>query len=219
MERESYIHRYKYEYVHIATCSFNPVDDFNCFAYFENILSRIGRGGRFGRKGTAINFVTSDDFRKMEDLQKFYNTEILEMPSNIASLLWRMDVNTGQLTNTKHNIMWLKTELFDHYNKAIKNMAVVAFCSLPPYQVWDANTMFINKKFQTEACKNRFKPKHARIDEFHHSHRGSQWSRPCLLCMNAHKITHAVISWILSFVILIRNTQLVLLIYSERLVD
>lgn len=86
MERESYIHRYKY--VHLATCSFNPVDGFSRFAYFEkNILSRIGRGGRFGRKGTAINFVTSDDFRKMEDLQKFYNTEILEMPSNIASLL------------------------------------------------------------------------------------------------------------------------------------
>lgn len=53
----------------------------------KNLLSRIGRGGRFGRKGTAINFVTSDDFRKMEDLQKFYNTEILEMPNNIASLL------------------------------------------------------------------------------------------------------------------------------------
>lgn len=53
----------------------------------ESYIHRIGRGGRFGRKGTAINFVTSDDFRKMEDLQKFYNTEIMEMPSNIASLL------------------------------------------------------------------------------------------------------------------------------------
>lgn len=92
----------------------------------------------------------------MEDLQKFYNTEILEMPSNIASLLWRMDVNTGQRTNTKHNIMWLKTELFDHYNKAIKNMIVVAFCYFFPFQILDANTMFINKKIQTEACKNRW---------------------------------------------------------------
>lgn len=92
----------------------------------------------------------------MEDLQKFYNTEILEMPSNIASLLWRMDVNTGQRTNTKHNIMWLKTELFDHYNKAIKNMIVVAFCYFFPFQILDANTIFINKKIQTEACKNRW---------------------------------------------------------------
>lgn len=87
MERESYIHRYKY--VHLATCSFNPVARWlqSFRLLWKNILSRIGRGGRFGRKGTAINFVTSDDFRKMEDLQKFYNTEILEMPSNIASLL------------------------------------------------------------------------------------------------------------------------------------
>ncbi|XP_061170846.1 uncharacterized protein LOC133180313 [Saccostrea echinata] len=53
----------------------------------ESYIHRIGRGGRFGRKGTAINFVTSEDYRKLEDLQKFYNTEILEMPSNIASLL------------------------------------------------------------------------------------------------------------------------------------
>lgn len=35
MERESYIHRYKY--VHLATCSFNPVDGFSRFAYFEKI--------------------------------------------------------------------------------------------------------------------------------------------------------------------------------------
>ncbi|XP_062576578.1 uncharacterized protein LOC134238464 [Saccostrea cucullata] len=53
----------------------------------ESYIHRIGRGGRFGRKGTAINFVTSEDHRKLEDLQKFYNTEIMEMPSNIASLL------------------------------------------------------------------------------------------------------------------------------------
>lgn len=36
MERESYIHRYKY--VHLATCSFNPVDGFNRFAYFEKSI-------------------------------------------------------------------------------------------------------------------------------------------------------------------------------------
>ncbi|XP_022286750.2 uncharacterized protein LOC111099666 [Crassostrea virginica] len=53
----------------------------------ESYIHRIGRGGRFGRKGTAINFITLDDCRKLEDLQKFYNTEILEMPSHIASLL------------------------------------------------------------------------------------------------------------------------------------
>jgi translation initiation factor 4A len=31
----------------------------------ENYLHRIGRGGRFGRKGVAINFVTSEDVRML----------------------------------------------------------------------------------------------------------------------------------------------------------
>jgi superfamily II DNA/RNA helicase len=42
----------------------------------ENYIHRIGRSGRFGRKGVAINFVTSDDTRTLEDLQTFYNTHI-----------------------------------------------------------------------------------------------------------------------------------------------
>lgn len=31
----------------------------------ENYLHRIGRSGRFGRKGVAINFVTNNDVRTM----------------------------------------------------------------------------------------------------------------------------------------------------------
>jgi translation initiation factor 4A len=42
----------------------------------ENYLHRIGRSGRFGRKGVAINFVTNDDERLLQDIQKFYNTVI-----------------------------------------------------------------------------------------------------------------------------------------------
>lgn len=40
----------------------------------ENYLHRIGRSGRFGRKGVAINFVTQDDERMLQDIQRFYNT-------------------------------------------------------------------------------------------------------------------------------------------------
>jgi translation initiation factor 4A len=47
----------------------------------------IGRGGRFGRKGIAINFVTNQDRATLRDLEKFYNTEIREMPTNMADLL------------------------------------------------------------------------------------------------------------------------------------
>ena len=48
---------------------------------------RIGRGGRFGRKGVAINFVTDDDKRTLHDIEKFYNTRIDEMPMNVADLI------------------------------------------------------------------------------------------------------------------------------------
>jgi translation initiation factor 4A len=53
----------------------------------ENYIHRIGRGGRFGRKGVAINFVTDNDINDMKELARFYNTEIEEMPENIADLL------------------------------------------------------------------------------------------------------------------------------------
>ncbi|KAG1715038.1 Eukaryotic initiation factor 4A-II [Nymphon striatum] len=53
----------------------------------ENYIHRIGRGGRFGRKGVAINFVTDDDKRTMHDIEQFYNTKVDEMPMNVADLI------------------------------------------------------------------------------------------------------------------------------------
>ena len=53
----------------------------------ENYIHRIGRSGRFGRKGVAINFVTEEDRGLFEDIQRFYNTQIDELPSNIADLI------------------------------------------------------------------------------------------------------------------------------------
>jgi len=53
----------------------------------ENYIHRIGRGGRFGRKGVAINFVTDEDKRTLNDIEKFYNTRIDEMPMNVADLI------------------------------------------------------------------------------------------------------------------------------------
>ncbi|KAI7727730.1 hypothetical protein M8C21_005989 [Ambrosia artemisiifolia] len=50
----------------------------------ENYLHRIGRSGRFGRKGVAINFVTVDDTRMLADVQKFYNVLVEQLPSNLA---------------------------------------------------------------------------------------------------------------------------------------
>jgi len=53
----------------------------------ENYLHRIGRSGRFGRKGVAINFVTVEDLRVLKELEMFYHTSIEEMPANVADLI------------------------------------------------------------------------------------------------------------------------------------
>jgi superfamily II DNA/RNA helicase len=52
----------------------------------DSYLHRIGRSGRFGRKGTAVNFVTYYDIKKMHEIEKYYSTEIQEMPQNIESI-------------------------------------------------------------------------------------------------------------------------------------
>ena len=45
----------------------------------ELYIHRIGRSGRYGRKGVAINFVRSDDVRILRDIEQFYSTQIDEM--------------------------------------------------------------------------------------------------------------------------------------------
>jgi len=49
----------------------------------ENYIHRIGRSGRFGRKGVAINFVKNDDVRILRDIEQYYSTQIDEMPMNV----------------------------------------------------------------------------------------------------------------------------------------
>lgn len=53
----------------------------------ETYIHRIGRSGRYGRKGVAINLVTDRDMNHLEDIKTFYNTKIDEMPQNIADYL------------------------------------------------------------------------------------------------------------------------------------
>merc|ERR1712224_1145041 len=53
----------------------------------ENYIHRIGRSGRFGRKGVAINFVTDEDVRTLREIEQFYNTKVEEMPMDVADLM------------------------------------------------------------------------------------------------------------------------------------
>lgn len=53
----------------------------------ETYLHRIGRSGRYGKKGVAINFITSRDVEIKEELERFYETNIEELPGNFSSYL------------------------------------------------------------------------------------------------------------------------------------
>jgi translation initiation factor 4A len=53
----------------------------------ETYIHRIGRSGRFGRKGLAINFITKYNIEMLKNLEQFYCTQIEEMPIDISKFL------------------------------------------------------------------------------------------------------------------------------------
>ncbi|CAO3570884.1 unnamed protein product [Mortierella alpina] len=53
----------------------------------ENYIHRIGRGGRFGRVGVAIHFVTEADVPALREIEAFFSTKVDELPIDIANLL------------------------------------------------------------------------------------------------------------------------------------
>ena len=53
----------------------------------ETYIHRIGRSGRYGRKGVAINFVTTDELTYLKEIETYYNTKIEAMPQNLADYL------------------------------------------------------------------------------------------------------------------------------------
>lgn len=52
-----------------------------------NYIHRIGRAGRFGRKGVAINLVTGRDLADLQHLREYYHTQIESLPANMAGLV------------------------------------------------------------------------------------------------------------------------------------
>ncbi|KAF8808230.1 DEAD-domain-containing protein [Phlegmacium glaucopus] len=59
----------------------------------EMYMHRIGRGGRFGRKGIAINFVTKEEISKIREIEQYYSTQVEEMPLDISILIRRISLN------------------------------------------------------------------------------------------------------------------------------
>ena len=49
-------------------------------------LHRIGRSGRWGRKGMGLNLITERDVEKMREIEQYYSTQITELPLELSSV-------------------------------------------------------------------------------------------------------------------------------------
>ena len=52
----------------------------------ENYVHRIGRSGRYGKKGVAINLVTSEEKVVMKEIESHYSTTMMELPEDLSVL-------------------------------------------------------------------------------------------------------------------------------------
>ena len=50
-------------------------------------IHRIGRSGRWGRKGIGINFISRSDIFKIKEIEQYYHTQIDPLPNNFKSLI------------------------------------------------------------------------------------------------------------------------------------
>jgi translation initiation factor 4A len=53
----------------------------------ETYIHRIGRSGRFGRKGVAISLVTPTEHRNLKQISEIYQFQIEELPSDLSRVL------------------------------------------------------------------------------------------------------------------------------------
>lgn len=63
----------------------STVINFDISKDVHTYLHRIGRSGRWGRKGVGINFITKRDIKILKIIEKHYNTQIDELPANFIS--------------------------------------------------------------------------------------------------------------------------------------
>jgi translation initiation factor 4A len=52
----------------------------------ENYIHRIGRSGRYGKKGSAINIICGDEINAVKEIEAHYSTIIMELPEDLSSL-------------------------------------------------------------------------------------------------------------------------------------
>ena len=66
---------------------------------FETYLHRIGRTGRFGQKGVAVNLATPEEMPKVKSIEEFYNCEIEKIDADIDVLETRLK-EIGEMNKT-----------------------------------------------------------------------------------------------------------------------
>lgn len=64
----------------------NVVINFDLPKCVHTYLHRIGRSGRWGRKGVGINFITRRDVMQIRKIEEHYSTQINEMPPDFGFL-------------------------------------------------------------------------------------------------------------------------------------
>ena len=52
----------------------------------ENYIHRIGRSGRYGKKGSAINLICGDEINAVKEIESHYSTIVMELPEDLSSL-------------------------------------------------------------------------------------------------------------------------------------
>ena len=56
----------------------------------EAYIHRVGRAGRFGSKGIAITFLTSDDHKAFDELKNIHNIKVSPLPNEIDTSIYSM---------------------------------------------------------------------------------------------------------------------------------
>jgi len=52
----------------------------------ETYIHRIGRSGRFGKKGNAINFILPEEKEQLDAIMNFYDTTIEQLPQDLSEI-------------------------------------------------------------------------------------------------------------------------------------
>ena len=63
----------------------STVINFDIPGDIHNYIHRIGRSGRWGRKGMGINLITRRDVKKLKEIEEYYSTQINELTNSLLS--------------------------------------------------------------------------------------------------------------------------------------